>query len=358
MAKSPGYDCEKANEHEAVTLALGVCQEEGLLEAAVRAGEVEILGKSLHRMGPPFIGRLEDTVLTVRALRKYVESIHGFLEVEGAPEPQDQTLNALKDSAKDAQVEKIKYYWEKFPRLQPCTEWKGGMIADTDLVTLDEAAHFASRHAGNEITSSDFLRAAGRGQIPLRAIVHRGAKVKKHDGGIYCNSGTPTENFVPNGSIPTLPLTACQHLAAAGRASWRTFDGFEEVEGEQMRYTTGQLIDCEPDFETTPADCRVTGNDVHAFADAFIKALAQSDATPAPMVAETTEQRRARWLDWYGKGERGAVQRVYQRELLLNPKADRSFIGKQIDIAKSERAAVTRSGGWTSQLVQDGKRKG
>ena len=91
MAKSPGYDGEKASEHEALMLALDVCQEEGPLKAAVRAGEVEVLSKSLHRMGPPFIGGLEDTVLTVRALREYVESINGFLEIDDAPEPQATT---------------------------------------------------------------------------------------------------------------------------------------------------------------------------------------------------------------------------------------------------------------------------
>lgn len=77
----------------------------------------------------------------------------------------------------------------------------------------------------------------------------------------------------------------------------------------------------------------------------------------APVVTETTEQRRARWLDWYGKGERGAVQRVYERELLLNPKADRSFIGKEIDKAKMEKAEIKRGGAMFGQLVQDGKRK-
>ena len=81
MAKSPGYD----GEHEAVMLALDVCHEEGLLRAAVQAGEVEVLDKSLHRMTQPFSGRLKDTVLTVQALREYVESIKGFLEVEDAP---------------------------------------------------------------------------------------------------------------------------------------------------------------------------------------------------------------------------------------------------------------------------------
>lgn len=91
MAKSPDYDAEKASEHEAVMLALDVCQEEGPLRAAVQAGEVEVLDKSFHRMTQPFNGRLKDTVLTVQALREYVESIKGFLEVEDAPEPQAVT---------------------------------------------------------------------------------------------------------------------------------------------------------------------------------------------------------------------------------------------------------------------------
>ena len=81
-------------------------------------------------------------------------------------------------------------------------------------------------------------------------------------------------------------------------------------------------------------------------------------AYAAPVLVETTEQRRARWLDWYGKGERGAVQRVYERELLLNPKADRSFIGKEIDKAKNEKAETKRGGAMFGQLVQDGKRMG
>jgi hypothetical protein len=92
-------------------------------------------------------------------------------------------------------------------------------------------------------------------------------------------------------------------------------------------------------------------NSAYSFAPT-IKA-AQKTAT-----VETVEQRRARWLDWYGKGERGAVQAVYERELLLNPKADRSFIGKEIKVAKAEKAEAKRAGEWSSQLVQGGKRKG
>ena len=89
MAKSPGYDIEKASGDEDVIFVLGVGLEERKLRAAIQAGEVEVLSNSLHRMEPPFMGRLENTLLTVRALREYVESIHGFLEVQDAPKQAD-----------------------------------------------------------------------------------------------------------------------------------------------------------------------------------------------------------------------------------------------------------------------------
>lgn len=170
-------------------------------------------------------------------------------------------------------------------RLVPRTTWRGGRIRATDILTLEEAARFASTHASTDITPNDFLRAAANGEILLRAIVQGAAKVQSFDGAIFCNAGQVDENIVPAGSIPTLPLTACQHLAAAGRASWRTFDGFESIEGVLMRFTNGALIDGEPNFETVPADCRVMGNDVYALADAFIEVPAHSTATPVPVVA-------------------------------------------------------------------------
>lgn len=185
-------------------------------------------------------------------------------------------------------MQEISYQYPMFERLQPRSEWRGGRLADTDLLTLEEAAGFASKHAGEEITARDFLRAAGRGEITLRAIVHRAAKVRKHDGGVLFNKGEPNENIVPAGAIPTLPLSACQHLANAGRASWRTFDGFEERNGMLMRYTKGMLADDEPDFETVPDDCRVVGYDVHALADEYTAPEAkQAEPQTAPVVAES-----------------------------------------------------------------------
>ena len=84
-------------------------------------------------------------------------------------------------------------------------------------------------------------------------------------------------------------------------------------------------------------------------------------ATPAPMVAESPEQRRARYLVWFDDEERiakrGAKQRVYERVLFENPKADRSNVSKEIEKARAERDDRKRAGsGWGTQLVKGGKR--
>lgn len=185
-------------------------------------------------------------------------------------------------------MSKIQYFPPMFSRLEPRTPWAGGRMVDTDVLTLADAASMATKHAGEPVTIGDFLRAAARGEITLRAIVHRTAKVQKHDGGIYCNGGQENENRVPAGAIATLPLTACQHLAAADRASWRTFDGFEMVDGVLQRYTKGHVVAGEPDFETVPDDCRVVGYDVHALADEYTAPEAkQAEPQAAPVVADS-----------------------------------------------------------------------
>lgn len=171
-----------------------------------------------------------------------------------------------------------KYYLPMYSRLEPCQAWRGGRITHTDLLTLEEAAREACSHSGGKVGVADFLRAAARGEITLRAIVHATAKVVGFDGGIFCNKGEATENTVPKGAIPTLPLVACQQLANAGRASWRTFDGFENVDGEMCRFVAAMLSDDEPDFETVANDCRVIGRDVHALADAFIDTAVNAEA--------------------------------------------------------------------------------
>ena len=79
-------------------------------------------------------------------------------------------------------------------------------------------------------------------------------------------------------------------------------------------------------------------------------------AAPAPVVAETPQERRARWLAMFEEEEarapRGALQRLADREGV-----DRSNMRKDIDKARAARDEKRRAGGWASQLVQDGKRK-
>lgn len=215
------------------------------------------------------------------------------------------------------------YSYPMFERLQPRTEWRGGRMVDTDVLTLTEAAKLASKHAGDEVTQEDFLRAAGRGEIALRAVVHRTAKVHRYDGGVYCNGGTVNENIVPAGSIPTLPLTACQHLAATGRASWRTFDGFEQIDGVLMRYTSGILSNDEPDFVTVPEDCRVTGNDVHALADAFTDAAGQLSVQGTP--SKLSDADKVDIVRLYDRGRGESVNALAKRFKVSRPTIDKAL---------------------------------
>lgn len=159
------------------------------------------------------------------------------------------------------------YYHLPYLQLRSRTPWNGGMLADADKVTLDEAARFASKHAGTEITSADFLRAACRGQILLQANCPRTVTMEP------CR-GTDELLHIPEDSMPPLPLDACKALSNKGRAMWRTVEAFEAIKafgGELGRYTRWQLPNCEPDLSVTLEDCRLTGWAVHALADAFLE---------------------------------------------------------------------------------------
>jgi len=210
--------------------------------------------------------------------------VNAWLERQAAPYRWNVEVTVA-DAMPLAEAE-ITYHYPMFERLKPRTPWTGGRMVDTDVLTLEDAASMATKHAGEPVTIGDFLRAAARGEITLRAIVHRTAKVRKYDGGIYCNRGQENENQVPAGAIATLPLTACKHLANVSRASWRTFDGFEMVDGVLQRYTKGQLVDGEPAFETLLDDCRVVGYDVRALADEYIAHEAtQAEPKAGPVMA-------------------------------------------------------------------------
>ena len=163
-----------------------------------------------------------------------------------------------------------------YARLEPLTAWAGGRLAETDLLTIDEAARMATRHAGTEVTPADFLLAAARGEIPLHATCPRSVTMQP--------TGADREPLhMPAGSLPMLPLSACKGLSVAGRARWRTCDAHERLEafaGEWGYYTAWSLPDGEPDLDAVVTDCRVTGRDVHALADAC------TEVAPLPVPAE------------------------------------------------------------------------
>ena len=84
---------------------------------------------------------------------------------------------------------------------------------------------------------------------------------------------------------------------------------------------------------------------------------APTEPQTAPEVKEKPQDRRARWLVMFEaeekRGKRGALTRLAKSEGV-----DRSNMGKDIHKARAERDTQRRAGGWTAQLVQDGKRKG
>ena len=55
-------------------------------------------------------------------------------------------------------------------------------------------------------------------------------------------------------------------------------------------------------------------------------------------------------------GEHGALARVYARELVQSPTADRSYIGKQIKQAREDKAKATQGAAIISSMVKDGHR--
>jgi hypothetical protein len=169
------------------------------------------------------------------------------------------------------------YYLPMFSRLVPQTPWEGGRMVETDLLSLADAAAMASKHGKTEITQGDFLRAAGRGEILLRAVISSKAVMQP------CRNADE-DLHIPTYSVPTLPLSACQALANVGLAQWRHIDGYErrpEFGGELCRFIRWQLPEGEQDIVTHIGDCRVMGYDVHALADAFVESQSLSSSASA-----------------------------------------------------------------------------
>ena len=119
----------------------------------------------------------------------------------------------------------------------------------------------------------------------------------------------------------------------------------------------GTLVKVQPALRVPLSELKFKRESVERVAEIINKAAQPQAATPAPVANETPAERRARWLDMFEAEEklvkRGALQRLAKREGV-----DRSNMGKDIAKARAERDTQRRAGGWASQLVQDGKRKG
>jgi len=74
------------------------------------------------------------------------------------------------------------------------------------------------------------------------------------------------------------------------------------------------------------------------------------------LTKETTRERRHRWLRCIEEGAPETLAKLHKLELKINPKADRSHMGKQIKQAKDERDQDRRNPFVISQKVIDGKR--
>ena len=116
----------------------------------------------------------------------------------------------------------------------------------------------------------------------------------------------------------------------------------------------GSLLKPDPAWRVELKDIRFKKKHIERVAEIINSQKTEPDtATPAPV--ETVEQRRARYLALLEheqkSGKRGALTRVASFEGV-----DRSNMSKDIEKARAARALQTRSGAWTAQLVQDGKR--
>lgn len=82
QAKNPPL--ESLDEHGLDLFGAVWVREESELKASIERGDVEVLDSSYHAFRPPFtLRRLRKAVLTVKALRQYVQSINGAVEIAG-----------------------------------------------------------------------------------------------------------------------------------------------------------------------------------------------------------------------------------------------------------------------------------
>lgn len=169
--------------------------------------------------------------------------------------------------------------------LQPKTPWKGGRMAQDEALPLREAARLASRHARQDITELDFLRAGARGEIHVRVIVPRTVTMLPV---------RPSEQPIAlrKGALREIPPQVCEALSITGTAHWRELEAREPVEameGRVCRFVCWRLAPGDDDLVSTASECVVMGWDVHALADAMLEHAAPAAAIAPALTVERSD---------------------------------------------------------------------
>ena len=176
----------------------------------------------------------------------------------------------------------VVYSLPVFERLRPTAPFTGGRIAETDLLTLQQAADMAALHCGKVVVVEDFIRAAGRGEIRLHALCPRDVVLQPT---LETDEKAKAVN-APQGSYLPLPANACKALALSSATHWRgEIEAFQQTAHGPASWIRWKLAEDEPDLTATTAECVVKGYDVMALADAFKEVVkSEDDATSAESV--------------------------------------------------------------------------
>jgi hypothetical protein len=172
----------------------------------------------------------------------------------------------------------VRYEIPLHPRIEPKSEWKGGRMSADELLPLREASRLASKHAGQEITERDFLRAGARGEISLRVVMPRTVTLQP----VRVSEKPIT---LRKGEFREITPQTCEILSVTGTAHWRVVESHEQVEameGRLCRFECWRLPQEEDDLVSTVGECAVMGHDVHALADAL------AEHAQEPPLAETS----------------------------------------------------------------------
>lgn len=213
------------------------------------------------------------------------------------------------------------------------------------ISTIPEALAELAEQTGRAWTDSELFDVAARHGIELHAAPPITAQ-------------TTIQKFIAGVGMVEKFRSGPGHSRLAVLFPWQV--GQLWLSGETMATQTEKHDEVEGEYQWFTEPVRVTREQIRIKAATLNKILtvwsnaqpAPAQTTPAPVEAETTAQRRIRYLELFEaeerNGKRGALTRLAAREGV-----DRANMKKDIDKARGTRTAQTRAGAsWGSQLVR------